>query len=80
VASYRAIQGLSFVAECAAEIMSANACTLRFVLLCKIHIFCIGKGKMAINEVFQLTSTTKLRLLKCYRLCFRLFQCIIAKK
>jgi len=37
---------------------------LRFVLLCKIHVFCIGKGEMAIDEVFQLTSTAKLRLLK----------------
>jgi len=41
---------------------------LYFVLLCKIHVqgvFCIGKGKMAVNEVFQLMiSTAKLRLLK----------------
>jgi len=38
---------------------------LRFVLLCKIHVFCIGKGgKMAFYEIFQLTSTAKLRLLK----------------
>jgi len=37
---------------------------LHFVLLCKIHVFCIGNGEMAIDEVFQLTSTAKLRLLK----------------
>jgi len=37
---------------------------LRFVLLYKIHVFCIGKGKMAVDEVFQRTSTAKLRLLK----------------
>ena len=43
---------------------------LRFVLLCKIHVFCIGKGKMAADEVFQSTSSAKLRLLKGYRLCF----------
>jgi len=37
---------------------------LHFVLLCKMHVFCIRKGKMAVDEVFQLTSTAKLRLLK----------------
>jgi len=42
-------------------LMSANACTFAFILLCKIHVFCIGKGKM---EVFQLTSTAKLRPIK----------------
>ena len=35
---------------------------LHFVLSCKIHVFCIGKEKMAEDEVFQLTSTAKLRL------------------
>ena len=53
---YRAIQGLSFVVYCAVEIMSANTCTFAF---CKIHVFCIGKGKMAVDEVFQLTSSAK---------------------
>jgi len=33
-------------------------------LLRKIHVFYIGKGKMAVDEVFQLTSTAKLRVLK----------------
>jgi len=61
VVSYRVIQGLSFVAYCAAEIMSANTCAFAF---CKIQVFCIGKGKMAEDEVFQLISTAKLRLLK----------------
>ena len=40
---------------------------LCLVLLCKIHVFCIGKGKMAVEEIFQSTSSTKLRLLKGYR-------------
>jgi len=43
------------------QFKSANSCTF---VLCKIHVFCIGKGKMAVDEVFQLTSTAKLRLLK----------------
>jgi len=29
---------------------------LCFVLFYKIHVFCIGKGKMAVDEVFQLTT------------------------
>jgi len=49
---------------------------LHFVLLCKIHAFGIGKGKMAVDEVFQLTSTAKLRLLKWYGLWFRLWNSV----
>jgi len=56
--------------------MSANGCTFAFCCV-KYMYFALGKGKMAVNEVFRLTNTAKLRW---YRLCFRLFQCIIAKK
>jgi len=48
---------------------------LRSVLLCKIHVhvFCIGKGKMAVNEVFSIDQYSQAMI-------HRLFQCIIAKK
>ena len=37
---------------------------LHFVLLSKIHVFCIEKEKISVDEEFQSISLTKLRMSK----------------
>ena len=54
-----------FVVYCAVEIMSANACTFVFCFIVKYMYFVYGNRKWLLMRFF--------RLLKGYRLFFRLF-------